>query len=97
FVFPKDDGLTPNDSKGHGAPNAPNNFQNFPVLTSAAVSGSSTTVTGTLKAFANSTYRIEFFASNADPAGGIPEGQQFLGATNVTTDANGNASFNVAL
>ncbi len=34
FTFPKDDGLTPNDSKGHGAANDPNNFQNFPVLTS---------------------------------------------------------------
>ena len=40
FTFPKDDGATPNDSAGHGAPNDPNNFQNAPVLTSAApVSG----------------------------------------------------------
>src|SRR5262245_54855653 len=29
FLFPKDDGLTHNDSKGHGAPNDPNHFQNF--------------------------------------------------------------------
>jgi hypothetical protein len=97
FVFPKDDGVTPNDSKGHGAPNDPNNFQNFPVLASAASSGGQTTITGVLKSAPVATYRVEFFASNSDPLGGIAEGQQFLGFTSVTTDGNGNASFSVVL
>jgi hypothetical protein len=48
FLFPKDDGVTPNDSKGHGAPNDPNNFQNFPVLTSVVPGAGNTNVTGTL-------------------------------------------------
>ncbi|HZY87605.1 MAG TPA: Ig-like domain repeat protein, partial [Gemmataceae bacterium] len=100
FKFPPDDGITPNDSKGHGAPNDPNNFQNFPVLTSAVEDGTGKTdITGTLtqSVSPNLTFRIEFFASDPDPAGGIPEGQQFLGSTNVTTDASGKASFSVAL
>lgn len=97
FVFPREDGLTPNDSKGHGGPNNPNNFQNFPVLTSALPNSGKTDVSGTLKADPNSTYRIEFFANDTDPSGGIPEGQQFLGAINVNTDANGSAAFSVTL
>jgi hypothetical protein len=97
FTFPKDDGLTPNDSKGHGAPNDPNNFQNFPVLTSALPNSGKTDVSGTLKADANSTYRIEFFASDTDPSGGVPEGQQFLGSVNISTDANGSGAFSVTL
>jgi CSLREA domain-containing protein len=99
FVFPKDDGVTPNDSKGHGAVNDPNNFQNFPLLTAASVSGGSVTISGTLtqSISPNTTFRIEFFASNPDPQGGAPEGQTFLGFTTVTTKASGQASFSVTL
>jgi streptogramin lyase len=96
-TFPEDDGLTPNDSKGHGTPNDPNNFQNFPVLTAAVPDNGKTDITGTLKSTPGSTFRIEFFASNTDPARGIPEGQQFLGFVNATADANGNAPFSVSL
>ncbi|HEV3447805.1 MAG TPA: hypothetical protein VG099_24425, partial [Gemmataceae bacterium] len=91
FKFPPDDGVTPNDSRGHGAPNDPNNFQNFPVLTAAMPDNGKTDISGLLRSSPNSTFRIEFFANDADPAGGIAEGQQFLGFVNVTTDANGNA------
>ncbi len=97
FLFPRDDGFTANDSKGHGAPNDPNNFQNFPVLRSATPNGANTDISGKLKAEANSTYRIEFFASDVDPLGLPAEGQQFLGFKNVTTDASGNATFFVSL
>src|SRR5207302_11461974 len=93
FKFPPDDGATPNDSRGHGAPNDPNNFQNFPVLTSAVSANGTTNVAGTLKGQPNSTFRIEFFASNLDPLGGVPEGQQFLGFGNATTVASGKATF----
>lgn len=99
FVFPKDDGATPNDSKGHGAANDPNNFQNFPLLTAVSVSGGSVTITGTLtqSASPNTKFRIEFFLNNPDPLGGLAEGQIFLGATTVTTNAGGQASFSVTL
>ena len=99
FKFPKDDGLTPNDSKGHGSPEDPNNFQNFPVLDAAVpVNGATgTEVTGSLHAAPNSSYRVEFFASDADPAGGIAEGQEFIGFANVTTDGSGNATIDSTL
>jgi CSLREA domain-containing protein len=96
FVYPGNDGVTPNDSKGHGAANDPNNFQNFPVLTSAALSGGTITITGTIDQAAspNTTYRIEFFASQP-LAHAVPEGRALLGALNVTTNASGHASFKV--
>ena len=97
FFFPRDDGLTPNDSQGHGAANDPNNLQNFPVLTSAMSQGGMTTIAGSLQSAANTTFRIEFFASDVDPLGLPAEGQQFLGFVNVSTDPSGNASFNVTL
>jgi hypothetical protein len=93
FTFPRDDGVTPNDSRGHGAPNDPNNFQNFPVLTSVRVQGGDTIVTGTLHSAPLSAYRIEFFANDSDPLALPAEGQQFLGFVNVTTNTNGDASF----
>ncbi len=97
FLFPRDDGVTANDSQGHGAANDPNNFQNFPVLISATPVSGGTNVTGTLKGAPNSTFRIEFFANNHDPLNLPAEGQQFLGFLNVTTDANGVAAFSTNL
>ncbi|HVC93645.1 MAG TPA: DUF4214 domain-containing protein [Pirellulales bacterium] len=96
FVYPKDDGVTLNDANGHGAPNDPNNFQNFPVLTSIVpANGTGETIAGTLTQAVspNTTFRIEFFANNADPSHGATEGQTFLGFTTVTTNASGVFNF----
>jgi hypothetical protein len=95
--YPKDDGITPNDSKGHAAPNNPNNFQNFPVMTTASSSGGTTTIAGTLSSAPNSTFRIDLFVSDPDPLGLPPEGQQFLGFVSKNTDANGNLSFSTLI
>jgi CSLREA domain-containing protein len=95
FLFPRDDGATANDSKGHGAANDPNNFQNFPVLTSGVIDGGTTAV-GSLHAAPNTTYRVEFFANDPDPLGLPAEGQTFLGFADVTTDAGGTAAINTA-
>jgi uncharacterized repeat protein (TIGR01451 family) len=88
------DGPTANHtgSAGYG----PNGFQNYPVITSVTGSGASTTIQGTLNSAANATFRLEFF-SNPSPAYRFTfsEGRVFLGATNLTTDASGNASFTV--
>jgi hypothetical protein len=100
FLFPKEDGFTANDSRGHGAPNDPNSFQNFPVLATAFEDSNGTTaITGTFSQAAepNTTLRIEFFASDPDPLHLAAEGQQYLGFVNVTTDAAGNASFSASL
>ena len=78
-------GVTANDSLD--ADSGPNDLQNFPVLT--AVAGG---VQGTLNTFPGSTFRIEFFANAACDASGNGEGATFLGASAVTTDANGNAT-----
>jgi CSLREA domain-containing protein len=94
-TFPADDGITPNDSGD--ADMGPNQTQNFPVLASATRSGSSTVVIGSLSTKANQTYRIEFFASDPDPAGGIAEGQHFIGFKNVTTNSSGKANFTATL
>ncbi len=97
FPFPRDDGLTPNDSLGHGAANDPNNLQNFPVLTEARSQGGMTTITGTLHSAPNTTFRVEFYASDIDPLGLPAEGQEFTGFRNATTDSSGDASINTTL
>jgi len=97
FLFPRDDGVTPNDSQGHGAPNDPNNFENFPVLTSAITIGGITNITGTLTSAPNTTFRVEFFASSVDSLGLPAEGQQFLGFVNATTNGAGSASLSFTL
>src|SRR5262249_24065198 len=71
-----DDGVTPNDWRGH---DGPNNFQNFPVVTSVTASDTSTIVSGTLKSAPQSVFRIEFFGNAAGDPSGHGEGQTYLG------------------
>ena len=61
-------GVTPNDA-GDGDSGA-NNLQNFPVLTSAAMVGTSTAIEGTLNSTASTTFRIEFFSNQVSDASG---------------------------
>jgi hypothetical protein len=85
------DGVTPNNS----GPIGPNNFQNYPVLTS--VSGTSASGTFDDSSEPNGMVRIEFFA-DAGNTSQHGEGKIFLGSTTQATDANGHAAFtNVAL
>ncbi len=76
--------VTPNQSPQTGG--GPNNRQNYPVIVNA--SGSTVGVNFTSKPSA--TYRIEVFASDAADPSGFGQGQTFLGAQNVTTNAQGN-------
>lgn len=87
------DGPTANDS--NDSDTGPNNFQNFPVLTSATISGGSLSVAGTLTSLASTIYRLEFFSNTAADSSGYGEGKTYLGATSVTTDGTGNVSFSV--
>jgi parallel beta-helix repeat protein len=89
------DGITTNDV-GDVDPGA-NLLQNYPVLTSAASALGTTQVQGTLNSQPNTAYRLEFFSTPSWDATGVPEGQGFLGWTNITTDGAGNGSFSVAL
>jgi hypothetical protein len=72
-----------------------NNLQNFPVLTSVSSNASSTTIQGSLNSTANSTFQIDFYSNAAVDFTGHGEGALFFNTTQVTTDANGNATINV--
>lgn len=88
------DGVTPNDA-GDGDTGA-NDLQNFPDITSAFTTAGNTTIAGTLNSTPNTQFRLEFFANSVADPSGFGEGQLFVGFTTVTTDANGDASFNVS-
>ena len=90
-----DDGVTPNDT-GDGDSGS-NNLQNFPVLTALTTANGSTTIEGTLNGAANTTFRVEFFASPAADPAGNGEGQIFLGSKDVPADSDGNATFSAVL
>jgi hypothetical protein len=64
------------------------------VITSAEGNTSLVSVVGTVHSLADTTVRVELFAS---PAGDTQQGQTYLGAETVTTDILGNASFSDAL
>jgi CSLREA domain-containing protein len=82
-------GVNGNDT-GDGDTGA-NGLQNFPVLTKAFAG--TNTVSGTLDSAPNTGFRLEFFANDIADGTGFGEGQVFLGATDVTTSGNGDASF----
>jgi hypothetical protein len=91
-----DDGVTPND--GTDSDSGPNNRQNFPIVTSAAFTGTaSTPIVGSLNSAPSTAYRIELFTSAAADPTGHGEGQTFLGAATVNTDGAGAAAFSVNL
>lgn len=87
-------GVTPNDTldPDTGFTTA-NEYQNYPVLTSVAANGSNTDIKGTLNSLASTQFRLEFFSNAVAESSGFGEGKTFLGTLNVTTDANGDASF----
>jgi titin len=88
-------GVTPNDP-GDGDIGA-NGLQNFPVLQSAAIAGSTVAVQGTLDSSAFGQFTIEFFASPSCDPSGFGEGAVFIGSTLVTTDGAGRSSFALSL
>ncbi|NNE30181.1 MAG: hypothetical protein HKN16_11125, partial [Saprospiraceae bacterium] len=90
------DGVSTNDL-GDGD-TGPNNLQNYPVLTSAKMDISpSITIDGTLNSIADTTFRIEFYANSTEDGTGFGEGETYLGATSVTTNGSGDASFSTPL
>jgi hypothetical protein len=94
-----DDAATPNDASDTDA--GPNGLQNFPLINSVTNfsgsphSGPFARVTGTLNSTPNSTFRLEFFISGEAGPSGFGQGEVDVASRDVTTDANGNASFDV--
>lgn len=90
------DGVTANDNGTDDADAGANTLLNFPVLASAITDLSTqTTVTGTIDTLANAPLRIEFYRNAACDtfSPNFGEGEQYLGTTNIVTDANGIANF----
>ena len=86
-----DDGPTPNHPTSPTP--GPNDFQNYPVLTS--IGGN--TIAGTLDSTPLHRFTLEFFESPRPAPGSQAQGQTLLGTTNVITDATGNVSFTATL
>ena len=80
---------------------APNNLQNFPLLTTAATTGTQVTIKGSLDTnLLNQNYRIEFFRNTiatGQDATSHGEGEDYLGFITVMTDGSGDATFNSIL
>lgn len=88
-------GVTNNDSCDTDS--GPNNFQNYPTISSAVSTNTSTTVQGTLNSLASTTFTLEFFANASCDGSGFGEAQQSLSTTVVTTESNCLAGFIVNL
>ncbi len=74
-----------------------NGQQNFPVLTTATLTGISLHVTGTLQSLASQDYVVEVFASATCDATGYGQGERFLGSAIVTSNALGIAPIDTTL
>ena len=61
------------------------------MLDTVKTSGSEIQLVGSLNSTADTTFRIEFFASAVADASGYGEGERYLGFVEVTTDGSGKA------
>ena len=94
------DGATANDpGDGDSGNGSANDFQNFPLITSAAPEGGGTRVIGTLNSKPSAVFDLDFYGNPAcrPRPRALLQGETYLGTAQVTTDAGGNASFNVLL
>jgi hypothetical protein len=89
------DGPTLNDT-GDGDDGF-NKLQNFPVISTVQVNFPSVTLSGSLNSTPDTVFRLEFFGNIGADLSSFGEGGFFLGSTDVTTDASGNASYEVTL
>ena len=88
-------GVTNNDNCD--ADGGANNFQNFPILTSAVSTTNSTEVQGTINSTASAIITLDFYASATCDPSGSGEGQTHLNAITVTTGTNCSVGFALSL
>lgn len=72
-----------------------NNRQNYPSV--GPVRPGDTVLTGTLSSAASTTYRLDFYRNPGCSSFGYGEAREWLGNTNVTTDASGSTTFTFTL
>jgi hypothetical protein len=87
-------GISPGDPEGReqdakDPDTGPNNLQNFPVITAATSTGTTTTITGTLRSKPEKTFTVQLFSNPT----GTDEGKTFLGQIQVKTNRRGKAVF----
>jgi len=83
-------GVTPNDS---GDPDSgPNNFQNFPVLSSAAGDGTDVLVSYSLNSEVSRNYTLQFFHTTTCDASGYGGAETYLGEVTDLANGSGNLS-----
>ncbi|HMT09232.1 MAG TPA: Calx-beta domain-containing protein, partial [Pyrinomonadaceae bacterium] len=87
------DGVTANDPSDTDV--GPNNFQNYPVISSVEVTGSTKHIMGTLNSTPSSTFAIDVYSNVTCDGTGYGEGQTYVGSFNVTTDINGDVNFDI--
>lgn len=88
-------GVTPNDvgDVDTGA----NNLQNFPVLADFSQSGELIKINGSLDSVAQASFTVHFYANTKADDSGYGEGETYLGAATLTTDAQGHSAFGFIL
>ncbi len=92
------DGVDANDVNNDDNDLGPNGLQNFPVLATAVISGGNLSITGTLDSTPSTAFDFDFFASTTVDASGHGEAERYIGsAPGISTDVNGDLSFNVVL
>lgn len=87
----------PNTNDPLDADTGANDLQNHPVLATATRIGDNTDVSGQLSSAASTSYRVEFFSSTHCAANGRGNAQHLLGATEVLTNAQGEAGLALSL
>ncbi len=85
-------GVTPN-GPANTLRTGPNNYVNYPVLSTAMSSSTSTIISGSYVGLASSTYTLELFSSTAPDPTLYGQGKTYIGSVTVTTDVTGNAIF----
>ncbi len=73
------------------------NTSNLVALTEAVSDGVTTGIKGSLSTHANWPFLIQFYENVAPNASGYGEGLTYIGSTNITTGANGQAIFGLTL
>ena len=89
-------GVTSN-TEGNRNAGVPNNLQNFPMLTSASSASGNISVQGKFNSKTNAVFNLDFYATKSPDPSGYGQGENFLGSAAITTDENGNTTFDVAL
>ncbi|HKG59419.1 MAG TPA: Calx-beta domain-containing protein [Pyrinomonadaceae bacterium] len=85
----------PNPNDPGDSDTGANNLQNFPIISSVMATGGSTNVKGSLNSSASSSFNLDFYRNSVCDPSGHGEGEHLIGSTLVTTDASGNANFDV--